>query len=461
MCRGADSQGDCIIAAYCKDKVMKVFKKIAALVAVLLMLAGCSSGTVNEAAQIDSVKKEIVSLRGNMEGFVSELATEEFVDWIHLNFGKEVLAQLRDTLNAGTMPIDAWHGITGNTAVVLKDMYSGALDKNSPNYRPDIKVLQTGNEGATIRIVGDVSFADNWKITPALNARGQGVTGVLSQETVDILKSADVFLANNEFTYSTRGKAIAGKAFTFRARPENVNYMLDIGADIVSLANNHAYDYGADAFSDTLETLRAADLPYIGGGENIEEAAKPYYFIINGRKYAFSAATKAEKYVLTPEATESSSGVMRTYDPQKYIEVIKTAEQQCDYNIVYIHWGAEGSHRIEDGLYEMGAQYIDAGADIVVGAHAHILQGIQYYKGIPIVYNLGNFIFNAETIDTGILEINIDSIGQAEYRFIPAIQKNCYTQVVSGEEKQRILEFMESLSVSVNFDSDGVFTEKK
>ena len=431
--------------------------KIFCLLLSLILLVGCGSKTASNPDDNDIID-EILSGKDNLLGVNEGLIEKNFLEWISSEFGKETLEKINSAIKDDSFTAESWYDITGNTALVLWDMYSGALDPENPNYRSDIKVIESKGDSTIIRVVGDISFADNWKIAPALDERGKGVYGVLSEETVKLLRDADIFLANNEFTYSTRGEALRGKMYTFRAKPSRVQHMLDIGADIVSLANNHAYDFGEYAFADTLQTLKESDLPYIGGGANIEEASKPFYFIVNGRKYGFSAATKAEKLVLTPEATETSSGVMRTYNPEKYLSVIASAEEQCDYNIVYVHWGAEGSNQIEDGLYEMGGKYIDAGADIVIGAHAHILQGIEYYKGVPIVYNLGNFIFNSETIDTGILEIEIKG-NAATYRFIPAIQKDCYTEIVSGDEKERILEFMEKLSVDIEFAEDGRFEE--
>lgn len=438
-------------------------KKLLIVLLILLLLAGCTANeTVSTIGSIESVdtvslKNEILENTQNLDDFSKGFVSGEFIDWLEDSFGEKVLSQLCNTLKVGKISSETWHDITGNTPAVLYDMYSGVLDKNNSNFREDIKVMESDSSDTVIRIVGDVSLADNWKIIPKLEEGGNGIYGVLSEDTVKLLQDADIFLLNNEFTISTRGTPLANKMFTFRASPKRVVHLKEMGADIVSLANNHAYDFGADAFADTMDTLKQADIPYIGAGADIVEAAKPYYFIVNGRKYAFSAATKAEKNIRTPEATENSSGVMRTYDPTKYIEVIKNAEKECDYNIVYVHWGAEGSHQIEAGLYDMGKKYIDAGADVVVGAHAHILQGIQYYNDVPIVYNLGNFIFNAETIDTGILEINISNKGEPTYKFIPAIQKNCYTQLVEGAEKQRILDFMSELSINVSFDENGVF----
>lgn len=443
--------------------MLKILKKIFAIILTVILLAGCKAQqTANTqkytAKQILKVKTEIISHSDNLDTYTEKFFDEVYIDWLCEEFGEEILFKLNNALKNGILTNEYWYDLTGNTATVLYDMFSGALDKDSPNFRSDIYVINSTSKDTTIRIVGDISFADNWQIAPKIDSKNKGVLGVLSEDTVSLLKNANIFLANNEFTYSDRGEPIKGKMYTFRAKPERVNLMKEIGADIVSLANNHAYDYGADAFSDTLKTLKDANLPYIGAGENLEEASKPVYFIVNGRKYAFSAATRAEKTILTPEATETSSGVLRTYDPEKYIEVLKTAEMQTDYNIAYLHWGAEGSHKTEEGLYEMGSKFIDAGADVVVGAHAHVLQGIDFYKDVPIIYNLGNFIFNSKTIDTGIFEIKISKEGNITYKFIPAIQKNCYTSLVDGAQKQRILKFLSSLSPNVNIDENGIIT---
>jgi poly-gamma-glutamate synthesis protein (capsule biosynthesis protein) len=406
----------------------------------------------------EEAKDKILALTYNLDETSKNYMSRDFLTWFSDRFGTQTLFALRDEIQKGTLSENSWHRICGNTPLVLKDLYTGVLDPQSPNFRSDIRVIETDSENATIRIVGDVSLADNWKIMPKLDASGKGIDGILSRETLSLLRDADVFLLNNEFTFSDRGKPLPSKAYTFRANPSRVSLLHDMGADIVSLANNHAYDYGADAFGDTLEILKGADIPYIGAGKDSEEAAKPVYFIIGGRKYAFSAATKAEKYILTPEAGENRSGVMRTYDPTKYLEVIRKAEEECDYNIVYVHWGREDSHKVEAGLYEMAVSYIDAGADAVVGAHAHVLQGIEFYNSVPIVYNLGNFIFNAKTVDTGILEISVDKEGTPSYRFIPAIQKGCYTSLANEVESARILAFMEKISFDTHFDENGFFS---
>lgn len=392
--------------------------------------------------------------------FGADDENESFVGWLADEFGSDVLKRLADDVKNGTFSDKSWHKNTGNSLIVLKSMYRGELDPNSENYRTDIKPIKSDGN-TVIRAVGDFSLADNWDIAPVIEKHGGDLESVLSKDIIDCFRSADIMLLNNEFTFSKRGKPLDRKAYTFRADPKWVSVYDELGVDIVSLANNHAYDYGADAFADTLETLFDAGVPYIGGGKDIDEASKPFYFIVNGYKYAFTAATRAEKYKLTPEATKTSSGVLRTYDPEKYIGVISSAAKESDYVIAYVHWGKEGSHDIEEGLPEMGAAFIDAGADIVIGSHAHVLQGIDFYNGKPIVYNLGNFLFNAKTMDTGILELTADDELKMTYRFIPCIQSGCHTKNVSGDEAKRVLSFMGSLSENVVFEEDGTFFEKQ
>lgn len=117
-----------------------------------------------------------------------------------------------------------------------------------------------------------------------MDRQPDGIYDYLSSDLMLELQSADILLINNEFTYSNRGTPLAGKAYTFRAAPSRVEVLQQLGADIVSLANNHVYDYGEEALLDTMDTLEQAQIPYVGAGRNLEEAEKIVYFIANGRK---------------------------------------------------------------------------------------------------------------------------------------------------------------------------------
>ncbi len=307
----------------------------------------------------------------------------------------------------------------------------------------NVKVIDIDGE-VTISFIGDVSLADDFEIIPYYDSRGEGVYGILSTEVVDIMKSFDIMVANNEFTVSNRGSKLLNKYYAFMAKPERLAIYDEMGVDIVSIANNHVYDYGEDAFLDMLKYLKEYDIPYVGGGKNIEEAKAPYYFITNGYKIVFILATRAEKYILTPEATDTSSGVFRAYDPTLLLETISDVKKDSDYAILLIHWGTEDTYVLEDVQVDTGKKYVDAGDDLIIGTHAHTLQGIEFYNDKLIAYNLGDFIFNRETKDTGILSVSIDNDGNFKYRFIPCLRSNYKTTLLYGGEINRVIDKISS-----------------
>ena len=273
------------------------------------------------------------------------------------------------------------------------------------------------------------------------------------------MRSSDVMIANSEFTVSDRGNKLPNKMYTFRATPSRLAIYEEMGIDLVTLANNHVYDYGSIAFNDMLDAFLEYNIPHIGAGHNIEEAMMPYYFIVNGYKFAFVNANRSEKNIMTPGATENSEGVFRCYDSTDMINLIKNLRPNSDYVIAIIHYGRENSHELEDVQISSSKAYIDAGADVVVGHHAHVLQGIEFYNHKPIIYNLGNFLFNDEEIDTAIFKIILNDNGSLEYYMVPALQKNEYTDILIGFDKQRVIDDINSWSINAKVDEDGKISE--
>ena len=376
----------------------------------------------------------------------------EFIKWINENY-PDSLNKLQSTLEKEEYSTSMWHDITGYSYIVLKDLYQDKYDSMN-----NIKILEKDTK--SIGFVGDVSLADNWHIIPKYDSRG-GITGILSDDILNIMRNEDLMIANSEFTVSNRGSAMSGKVYTFRAKPERLKIYEEMGVDMVTLANNHVYDFGGEAFLDMLDYLDEYKIPHIGAGRNIEEAKRPYYYIIGGYKFAFVNATRAEKYILTPEATESSGGVFRCYDPTALIEEIKELKKESDYVIAILHYGTEGSHQLEEAQVSSSHAYIDAGADVVVGHHAHTLQGVEFYNHKPIIYNLGNFIFSHDLDDTAIFQIDIKERGKLEYTIIPALQKDCYTDTLIGEGKQRVINDINSWSINAHLDEEGKILENE
>ncbi|MBR6168639.1 CapA family protein [Candidatus Saccharibacteria bacterium] len=315
----------------------------------------------------------------------------------------------------------------------------------------------------TVSIVGDISLADNWEVMPQYDNRGKGANGILSDEVLKIMRESDFMVANSEFTVSNRGSKTPGKYYTFRAKPERLSIYGDMGVDLVTLANNHVYDFGPLAFNDMLESFDAIKMPYIGAGRNLAEAKKPYYLILpDGYRVAFVNATRAEKWGIdTPGATATTGGVLLCYDTTEFINTIKEAKANSDYVIAIIHWGTEGSHQLEQVQKTTAQDYLNAGADIIVGGHAHALQGIDYNGGKPIIYNLGDFIFNNGTEDTGILQVKFLARGGVKFYFLPGQQANVFTSLLSGTARtQKINEILSWDGSNAKILDDGEIVAK-
>lgn len=309
----------------------------------------------------------------------------------------------------------------------------------------------------TITFAGDILFDPHYSVMASLLQNGGNIANGIAPDVIAEMRSADIMMLNNEFPYSDRGTPTPEKQFTFRASPSAVSYLNDLGVDIVSLANNHAYDYGEEALVDTLQYLKEANIPYVGAGMNAQEASAPVYFIINNMKIAFVSATQIERLDNpdTKEATEISPGVFRCWNGEKLMQKVQEAKAESDFVIVYVHWGTENQEETDWAQNKQAAELVEAGADLIIGDHPHILQKIEMINGVPVIYSLGNFWFNSKTIDTGMVKVTLSEEGLQSFQFIPCQQSNCRTTLLSGEEKARVLGEMRRMSGGMQIDTEG------
>lgn len=402
--------------------------------------------------------KEVIAVKLQVEEGLLEKIVEDY--------GEEVVLSVAKDIGEGTYSTNSWIRFTKKSLFVLVDEYKGILSSEASRREHNTYVVGDGTlskEKVTVTFAGDVNFSENWSTTRYLDKQKNGVKDCFSSDLLKAMVSVDLFMLNNEYTYSTGGEPLKNKKYTFRAKPERVKNLNTLGVDLVSLANNHAYDYGEEALIDTMDTLTEAGIPYVGAGRDLEEAMKPVYYIINGGKIAFVSATQIERSTLyTKEATETSAGVLRTKDPTKFVSVIEEAKKNSDLVMVYVHWGTEHEEYIDGTQRPLANAFIDAGADLIIGAHTHCLQGIEYYKGVPIVYSLGNYWFNSRTLDTGLMEVSVAEDGELGLKFLPCNQKKHKTSLVTKEsEKKRILNHLEEISYHVSIDDEGVISNNR
>ena len=247
-------------------------------IVVSLLCCGCSAAVNNK----NNIIKDIVSYDNKFDN--------GFLDYVYDAYGMDVLNNILTAYTTDSYTEKVWHDIVGKSFKVLLDEYNGIYDNNDK-----VKIINNKDK-TVISFVGDVSLADNFDIMPYYDSRGKGVYGILDDNVVNIMKSSDIMVANNEFTISNRGTKL-NKLYNFRARPERLKIYDEMGVDIVSIANNHAYDYGEDAFLDTIKYLDKYGISYVGGGSNIEEASSAFYYIANGYKISFLSSLTSQEIV--------------------------------------------------------------------------------------------------------------------------------------------------------------------
>ena len=332
--------------------------------------------------------------------------------------------------------------------------------KNENNRIIQKKITPKKGGEITLLFAGDILLDDEYAVMATMKKRENGVFDSYSEETMREMQSADIFMVNNEFTYTNRGTPTEGKTFTFRADPECAAILLDMGVDIVSLANNHAYDFGEISMLDTFDTLNNIEMPYVGAGLNLDDAAQTIYFEVEDTKIGIVSATQIER-VSNPDtkpATETSPGVFRCFSETRIYDEIAKAKENCDFVVAYVHWGTESTDELDWSQPDISVKLAEAGADLIVGAHPHVLQEIANVKGVPTIFSLGNYLFNSSTCDTGLLKVTLQDKELKSFQFIPAKQSGCCTQILSNAEKERVLTYMRSISDTVAIDDNGYVT---
>lgn len=288
----------------------------------------------------------------------------------------------------------------------------------------------------SVAAVGDLLFDSAPKRLIQSSGGKAPFTGVASR-----LRSADVTVGNLECPLSKRGHAVGGKAFTFQGDPRAVQGLTWAGFDFLSLANNHARDYGTTALKDTFANLKKAKLAWAGAGVNRAAAWKPAIIVRNGARIAFLAFSEIGPGSFA--AGSATAGTAYTMSQSSVVKAIKAAHKNADYVIVSFHWGVEKSYSPTSRQVSDGRAAVRAGADMVLSHHPHVLQGVEFYRGRLIAYSLGNFVFSPGSTaarDTMILHATMTPKGVTGVSVEPVwIGYNGRPTVQRGSIAKRIL----------------------
>lgn len=294
----------------------------------------------------------------------------------------------------------------------------------------------------TVAAVGDIMFSGS--AGRLVSSRGPKAPFT---STKKILSGADVTVGNLETALSRRGAAVPGKTFTFRGTPRAAKGLKWAGFDFLSLANNHARDYGSTALKDTVRTLDSAGIAHAGAGKNRKAAWKPAIIERNGATIAFLAFSQIGPSNFS--ATSSRAGTAYTMNRSAVNKAIKKASKQADYVIVSFHWGVEKDFSANARQVADGRAAIRSGADLVLSHHPHVIQGVEFYKKGLIAYSLGNFVFSpgsAQGRDSMILRLTLSPKGVSKVSAVPVRINSGRPVVQKGASAQRIVRIVKRTS---------------
>lgn len=277
-----------------------------------------------------------------------------------------------------------------------------------------LAALNAQAEPMTLIFAGDVMLDDG---PGRLIAKGGDPLAPFAKT----LKAADYRIANLETSVAKSGKPLADKPYTFRAHPRTLR-ILQGRFDAVTLANNHVGDYGHQALLETMQRLDHAGIAHFGAGQNLVEAHKPLWIERHGLKIAILGYNEFAPRAF--EAGADTPGTAWSEDDHVISDIRAAKAAGADLIIPFMHWGWEYEPAASPRLQSFARRMIDEGASMVVGSHPHVTQGADVYQGKPIIYSLGNFVFDgfdAPEAKVGwLLRLKLDKTGVLEWDTLAA-----------------------------------------
>ncbi|MFC8796568.1 CapA family protein [Promicromonospora sp. NPDC057138] len=271
----------------------------------------------------------------------------------------------------------------------------------------------------TLTFAGDVHFED--RVAELLDDPAT-TFGPVAAELTD----GDLTVVNLETPITSRGTA-QDKRYVFRAPDASVSAMTAAGIDVVSLANNHTMDYGREGLADTIATAKAGGLGTVGAGANIDAAFTPLHRTVGGVDVAIFAFSQVDDLAEEWAAGPNRSGMAMAFDTERAYAAVRAARADSDLVVVLPHWGAEGDQCPTTRQQDFAAGLIDAGADVIVGAHSHVLQGAGREGDAYVAYGMGNFLWYSEGLHqpfsarAGVLHLTVQGREVVRSEFVPTV----------------------------------------
>jgi poly-gamma-glutamate capsule biosynthesis protein CapA/YwtB (metallophosphatase superfamily) len=334
------------------------------------------------------------------------------------------------------------------TALGLPAVESSRAAQRTPSSAAPTRGRLGSGKQVTLAFGGDVHFES--PIRERLAASPASVFAPIAP----ILGRADIAMVNLETAVTDRGEPVS-KTYVFRAPASAFSALKSAGIDLVTVANNHGMDFGTAGLSDTLTAGRRAGVPVVGAGSNDKQAYAPHRVNVKGQRIAIIGATQVldDNLISAWTAGPGKMGLASAKDEPRLVRAVREARRTSDTVVVYLHWGVELSSCPTGVQTSLARKLVNAGADIVVGSHAHVLLGAGRLRRALVAYGLGNFVFYASreiTSQTGVLEVTVTGRRIDRYQWLPARISGGIPNPISRSDRAQALSSWHSLRSCTN-----------
>lgn len=319
------------------------------------------------------------------------------------------------------------------------------------------------NDKIVISLVGDCMF-DRY-VQKNIDREG---TGYPFANVQDVFQKDDITFINLETSLTNIPKpANPKKEYNFSSYPSMAKAMKDSSIEIVNLANNHSLDYGQQGFIDTMNSLDDAKVLYVGGGRNYSEALQYKMIETKGKKIGFLGYNRVIP-AANWRATKDRAGHVGLYDFEldAMLPYIKEVKSKVDYLLLAIHWQGMPTEKIPANFTKAGHKLIDAGVDVVVGTHPHVMQATEFHKNGVIFYSLGNFVFDinrGRQSKSAIVQLEINPEDMSKnIKYIPSKSYKCRPVILKDQERLNELYYINNLNKKFNsyIQANGYMIQK-
>ena len=290
-----------------------------------------------------------------------------------------------------------------------------------------------------IAVGGDVLPESSWEGSQDISHFLDGMRAQFVQTDLVFINLEEPITSSPQVTpFKSQSEVAAKRDYILKARsPEIPMALKQAGVGLVGLANNHMMDYALAGLRDTLHAFRQAELPVVGAGFKLD-AERPFILQKHGRRVALLAFS--DVVPRNSGATETHLGIASAKDELDLVDAIRRARRRADFVVLMMHWGGQGSHLIMPRQRQLARAAVEAGSDVIVGMHPHVLQGIEFIGHVPVLYSIGNFAFASKrpaSQECVLAKLKFGSERLVEVGLVPVVISSWGVPLPAGQQQSK------------------------